>query len=78
MGFETVKHAKNYVDNSTLSNPDAFTHPKVIANLPLQNLRPPPPPIERKVLIKNVPLDWPGVMSIHRMLKKNKIGKSNF
>ena len=73
LGFETDKHAKNFVDNSCLTNPDAFTHPKVIATLPLQNLRPPPTPIERKVLIKNVPLDWPGVTSIHRMLKKNKI-----
>ena len=73
LGFETDKHAKNYVDNATLTNPDISTHPKVISNLPLQNLKPPSPPIERKVLIENVPLDWPGAPSIHRMLKKNKI-----
>lgn len=73
LGFETDKHAKNYVDNATLTNPDISTHPKVISNLPLQNLKPPSPPIERKVLIENVPLDWPGAQSIHRMLKKNKI-----
>ena len=41
-------------------------------SLPLQQLRP-PSPIERKVRIEGVPKDWPGVPSILRMFKKNKM-----
>jgi len=71
-GFENEKCAKNYVDNAIVTNPDKFNHPRVVLSLPLQQLRP-PSPIERKVRIEGVPKDWPGVPSILRMFKKNKM-----
>ena len=71
-GFENEKDAKNFVDNAIVTNPDRLTHPKVVVDLPLQHLRP-PSPIERKIRIEGVPKDWPGVPSISRMFKKNKM-----
>jgi hypothetical protein len=71
-GFENEKCAKNYVDNAIVTNPDKFNHPRVVFSLPLQQLRP-PSPIERRVRIEGVPKDWPGVPSILRMFKKNKM-----
>ena len=71
-GFEDQKDAKNFVDNAIVTNPDKLCHPKVVIDLPLQYLRP-PSRIERKIKIEGVPKSWPGVASIDRMLKKNKI-----
>ena len=71
-GFENEKSAKNYVDNAIVTNPDKFNHPRVVLSLPLQQLRP-PSPIERKLRIEGVPKEWPGVPSILRMFKKNKM-----